>query len=861
MTTPEGKAEWAEWWIEHGFKVLPLNGKVPVCAGGYKAATDDLAEVAIWNDQPTLNIGIVAPANVIAVDIDPKNGASKSALAAEIGVALPDTFTVNTSRGPESVHLFYRVPSTESLRGQAMVGVDIKHAGNGYTVAAGSIHPDTGKPYRVTADLPIADAPEELVRLIAKPRRWNPSYRGKRSVALAADTSANVGNGVQTPGRAWAHRVLSDCVAELATAPEGARNSTMNRVAFHLGTLAGAGQLDTEKVIEDLTVAAETCGLDRTEIATTITRAVRDGMTEPWEGGSGGETDASQVDSEGPNSLGLDVVKVEPDPCQKLNGDAKFPYRAISYPINETTSGIRSLYGAFADLMGSPAHRWQANALDVKKGTRDQLARQLAISLAGLVTVTDGEDPLSEPISITMGSLLKAMELDPKSATDREALKKTALPSLERSGLIRRENKGKGRGAYMLIWLVRTAPDRIERADAPEQGFTRTAEQEALFQRVLEFVGGSDSADRLASLEHFGLQQPGPAELVIQGPAGSGKTTVAAQALLAAGVPYVSSAYTNRAVDVQRQKGLHGRTIHSLALGLTSDSGWQIVHNKTAEARSNYAVVLVDESSMLDEFHYEAIRQAANKVIFVGDPGQLDPVGGDAFWNGRDPDVRLTESMRFSDGSEIGRLAKQLWCTDYNPEVLESSNAWIDGPIDWSEWDTAICYRNSTRWLANLGFMGGTWREPQAGDPVMVRYNVPVEDVFNRQLFTVVANRGRATIKGVEMYDLTLADAAGRCFDKHLLADGFNNAEGEASAIATKGVSLGGSRWAIPATYGFAHTAHSAQGGEWARVLVVDESFGIASSSDDPLAANRYLYTAITRARKSLGLTSIAALA
>jgi exodeoxyribonuclease-5 len=55
----------------------------------------------------------------------------------------------------------------------------------------------------------------------------------------------------------------------------------------------------------------------------------------------------------------------------------------------------------------------------------------------------------------------------------------------------------------------------------------------------------------------------------------------------------------------------------------------------------------------------------------------------------------------------------------------------------------------------------------------------------------------------------------------------------------------------VPADFGYALTCHKAQGSEWDRVLVYDEGTG-SGVMRDPILRRRWLYTAVTRAKREL---------
>jgi hypothetical protein len=64
-------------------------------------------------------------------------------------------------------------------------------------------------------------------------------------------------------------------------AQEGQRNVTLNRAAFKLGTLVGAGVLDEVVVCQALTEAGQTIGLDARELVASIRSGLTAGLAHP----------------------------------------------------------------------------------------------------------------------------------------------------------------------------------------------------------------------------------------------------------------------------------------------------------------------------------------------------------------------------------------------------------------------------------------------------------------------------------------------------------------------------------------------------------------------------------------------------
>lgn len=74
----------------------------------------------------------------------------------------------------------------------------------------------------------------------------------------------------------YAQAALDNASTNVATAPEGTRNDTLNAEAYSIGQLVKAGHLDNDHALSELWAAARACGLDDREIANTIPRAIAD---------------------------------------------------------------------------------------------------------------------------------------------------------------------------------------------------------------------------------------------------------------------------------------------------------------------------------------------------------------------------------------------------------------------------------------------------------------------------------------------------------------------------------------------------------------------------------------------------------
>jgi Bifunctional DNA primase/polymerase, N-terminal/AAA domain/Primase C terminal 2 (PriCT-2) len=141
----------------HVFPLAPRE-KTPLgklAPHGFKDATTNTALIRKWwQAYPDANIGIaLGPSGLLAIDVDPRNGGAETfeGLVMVYGAA-PPTATQASGRGDGGTHLVYRAPQkVQKAATKLGAGVDVKGAG-GYIVAAPSIHPDSGQPYRGLED-------------------------------------------------------------------------------------------------------------------------------------------------------------------------------------------------------------------------------------------------------------------------------------------------------------------------------------------------------------------------------------------------------------------------------------------------------------------------------------------------------------------------------------------------------------------------------------------------------------------------------------------------------------------------------------------------------------------------------------
>lgn len=275
-------------YAHRGWPVLPLHrptpcgcscncadcaspGKHPRTRHGLADATTDPRRVAgWWRRWPDANIGVATggDAGIVVIDVDPPDGEpSLARLAADR--PLPDTLTARTGSGGR--HLVFAYPQAgESVRNRAGMrpGLDVRGDG-GYVVVPPSAHA-SGRAYAwLDQDLPPAQLPGWLLAQISLPRLAEPWHcPPPRSPATAW-------------GSRYGRRAVEDELARLAVARPGGRNDQLNRSAFALGQLVGAGVLSHAQVRDRLERAALSIGLTRTETRRTVASGLAAGTARP----------------------------------------------------------------------------------------------------------------------------------------------------------------------------------------------------------------------------------------------------------------------------------------------------------------------------------------------------------------------------------------------------------------------------------------------------------------------------------------------------------------------------------------------------------------------------------------------------
>jgi exodeoxyribonuclease-5 len=394
------------------------------------------------------------------------------------------------------------------------------------------------------------------------------------------------------------------------------------------------------------------------------------------------------------------------------------------------------------------------------------------------------------------------------------------------------------------------------------------------------------------------------------GPAGTGKTTLAREVPAALGLTAVEyGAFTGKAASVLRGKGCTpAGTLHSLIYkpmvnaetaaklraardeledmeadatsGDPTACGWASrleLAGAMDEVRETIAalekeaktigwewnpesvlaeaeLLILDEVSMVDAKLASDIERFEVPVLVLGDPEQLEPVGGEGYYINAAPDYALTEIHRQALESPVLELATRVRTSADTRLGLTPDDTEPRSLARAMEHDQIICWKNATRWLLvskireRLGRPAG---RPVAGDRVMCLTNNRNLGVFNGQQFTVQGAKPGPLGPELELVDDT---GAQRRILSH--AEGFLGRQAQDNA---KAQNLGGRSTRGLFTFANAITCHKAQGSEWGSVYVVNEAPDLlgmtakrAGMAEATMSARRWLYTAVSRASETV---------
>jgi exodeoxyribonuclease-5 len=335
--------------------------------------------------------------------------------------------------------------------------------------------------------------------------------------------------------------------------------------------------------------------------------------------------------------------------------------------------------------------------------------------------------------------------------------------------------------------------------------------------------------------------------LRIFGFAGTGKTTLARHLADGADGPTCWCAFTGKAALMMQRSGCHGATtIHGLIYQVKEgrNGATRFVLDKSSPAASA-AMIGVDECSMVDEELARDLMSFGRPILVLGDPAQLPPVKGAGYFINAAPDVMLTEIHRQARDSPIIDLATtvreggNLRLGSYGASRVIERGVLSDEEVLAA--DQILVGKNTTRTAYNRrmrSIKGMDDPLPMRGDRLVCLRNDKALGIFNGGIFTADS--------GLLKPDPEFPD----CIRFEVKSEDFPR---KASLpVMVRHEFFDGSAEDIPwrelkgtqqFDFGYALTAHKAQGSQWPSVIAYDES---GTFRED---ASRWLYTAITRAQ------------
>ena len=392
------------------------------------------------------------------------------------------------------------------------------------------------------------------------------------------------------------------------------------------------------------------------------------------------------------------------------------------------------------------------------------------------------------------------------------------------------------------------------------------------------------------------LNDKSATEFVIEGPAGTGKTTLVQHilnqipkqerlmhAIGESGFDFTDiyvTATTRKAATVITEKlnaGEDPLTIHSL-LGLrvsNNTSNGVTSLKRTQKDQVTSSLIIIDEASFIDVNLLDCIRERtwSCKIIYIGDPYQLTPTQSSLspVFNGLLPTAKLTQIMRF-DG-EIDKLSMQYRETvkskQYRPLTVDGTQVrHVDGPTFQSlvqesfvqphyfeEDDAKVLAWTNARVQEYNGFIRqhkGYTKTFEVGEQIVT--NKPIMGNNGKVIYST---DGRARITHISSSSSDYMEISG----KYLTLD--NKIEvfiaDESDDVKTKLNQLKREKkwrdfFAIQESIAdirppYACTVHKSQGSTYKRVLIDLNDIGRCNVPDD---VARMLYVAISRASEEV---------
>jgi exodeoxyribonuclease-5 len=319
--------------------------------------------------------------------------------------------------------------------------------------------------------------------------------------------------------------------------------------------------------------------------------------------------------------------------------------------------------------------------------------------------------------------------------------------------------------------------------------------------------------------------------ICIGGWAGTGKSTCLTE--LTQRFPnFAVCAFTGKAANVLRRKGINANTIHSTIYWSTPIEDELVFKLKNRSGLAGIGGFFVDEASMISKDLLEDLLSFGYPVVFFGDHGQLEPVGTGCNLM-KQPDFALETIHR--NANSIAKFAHFLrdggsainYPSDDRVKIVSKKMIKPDNII---LFDQIICAFNKTRLGVNryMRELYGCEGDPKKNEKIICLKNNQKYKIFNGMQGKIISiYKNLLTFKPDDDANISLTINT-KQFDQEKVLD-----------CAQQDKSRG------YFDYGYCITCHKAQGDEWNNVLVFEEKSKMWDHK-------KWAYTAASRAKELL---------
>jgi exodeoxyribonuclease-5 len=322
-------------------------------------------------------------------------------------------------------------------------------------------------------------------------------------------------------------------------------------------------------------------------------------------------------------------------------------------------------------------------------------------------------------------------------------------------------------------------------------------------------------------------------QVLLGGLAGTGKSTCLVE--ISQNFPdFAVCAFTGKACNVLRRKGLrNAATIHSTIFDVIVGADNEPEYTLKSKHKLGFGGFIVDEASMVSEELYDALSYYKIPMIFVGDHGQLEPVGT-KFNLMQKPDIKLEKIhrnanfiARFAHHLRDGKEAEAFKCKDDTVKIVPRKSL---AEKDLLGVDQIICAFNKTRVSIN------SFVRKKLGKKGIIDENERIICLKNNREFGIF-NGMQVIVEKVFKNKIRFRDDNQKTLDIPIELSQFGSVSLAENANRDRNKGF--------FDYSYCITAHKSQGDEFDKILVIEEKCDLWDSK-------RWAYTAASRAKESI---------